>query len=64
MAVSSILALAAADPTPGDFATTITTGLAGEGTALLSVAGVALASVAIVKWGFPLAMGFFKRIAK
>lgn len=51
------------DPTPADYVTTITTAFAGFTPALLAVAGVGL-GIAVVKWGFPVVVGFFKRTAK
>lgn len=50
-------------PTPADFVTTVTTAFADFTPALLSVAAVGL-GIAVVKWGFPVVVGFFKRTAK
>lgn len=51
------------DPTPADFATTIVTGFAGYGPALLTVGAAGLA-LAVIMWGFPKIVGFFKKTAK
>jgi hypothetical protein len=51
------------DPTPADYVSTITTAFSGFTPALLSVAAVGL-GIAVVKWGFPVVVGFFKRTAK
>lgn len=55
--------VSAVDPTPADYVGTITTAFAGFTPALLSVAAVGL-GIAVVKWGFPVVVGFFKKTAK
>lgn len=50
-------------PTPADFATTIVTAFAGYAPALLTV-GAAGLGLAVVIWGFPKIVGFFKKTAK
>lgn len=65
MAVSSIVGtiVSTLDPTPSDWATTITTAFAGFLPALMAVAAVGL-GIAVTTWGFPKVVGFFKRTAK
>lgn len=61
--MSAPMIVAAVESTPADFVSTITTAFAGFTPALLAVAGAGLA-IAVVKWGFPVVVGFFKRTAK
>lgn len=57
------LIILAADTTPGDIGTAITGAFAGFGPVLLTIAGAGLA-LAVVRWGLPFAVGFFKKTAK
>lgn len=64
MSLSQIVAsVPMVDPTPTDFVATITTAFAGFTPALLAVAAVGL-GIGVVKWGFPVVVGFFKKTAK
>lgn len=46
-----------------DVASTITTAISGFDTQLLTVAGAGI-GLAVIVWGVPKALGFFKRTAK
>lgn len=51
------------EPTPIDFGATITAAFGDFVPQLLLVAAAGLA-IAFVMWGFPKAVGFFKKVAK
>lgn len=64
MSLSQIVAsVPMVDPTPADYVTTITTAFSGFLPALLLVAAAGL-GIGVLKWGFPVVVGFFKKTAK